>query len=171
MIKQLMLVCGFSLAMVGVVQADGWYSGSQWQQAAAQARQEGRPLLTMFVHQGCPACAQQDYNLQFPQAQQAIAPAVKVRVEFSDSPILDRQFNVDHTPTTIITSSAYGGEVYRQVGAISASQFAQLAPSIRALVTKPAPRPAAHREYKKSSSRSHRSSSHKSSTHHYSSHS
>ena len=114
-----------------------WYSS--YTRAKAAAKREGKPLLIMVEHEGCPECARMDVAMANPRAQAALDNAVKVRIEFTEQPDLINAFSVTLTPTMIVYSQSHGGEVYRHVGAMSVSGIVRVGKSIDSLVTAPQP--------------------------------
>lgn len=123
------------LIQCGIVSASSdWYSN--YNNASKEAEKTGKPLLILFVHEGCPECSRMDQILTFSETQKSIENAVKVRLEFMENGELLRQLNVQYTPTLIITSKQYG-EVYRRIGALSITEFEALKPSIDGMVSKP----------------------------------
>jgi hypothetical protein len=121
------------------------YSNSQWltnfDAALAQAQQQGRPLVALLVHRGCPACDSQDAILAQPGAMQTFDNAVKVRIEFTHNPDIVHRLGLKLTPTLLVFSPTTRGEVFREVGPISADRLRQLKPTIDSLVAAPSPQP------------------------------
>lgn len=115
---------------------------SQWltdfNTAWARACKQGRPLVALFVHHGCPECDRMDATLSQPAAQHTLDSAVKARIEFTENADLVNRFGLKFTPTFLVFSPASQGEVYREVGALSLDRLRQLQPSIDSLVTGPA---------------------------------
>lgn len=109
-----------------------WYSN--YNHASNLAERTGRPLLTLFVHDGCPECIRMDAAISQPAAEKALENAVKVRLEFMECGELLRQLGVQFTPTMIISSKPHGGELYRQIGALSVQDIQALKPAIDGLV-------------------------------------
>jgi thiol-disulfide isomerase/thioredoxin len=104
--------------------------------AWSKAYQQGRPLVVLFVHHGCPVCDQMDQNLAQPGAMDTLANAVKVRVEFTDNPAVVNRFGVKLTPTFLVLTPQ-GAEAYREVGALSVDRLRQIQPAIDSLVAAP----------------------------------
>lgn len=116
--------------------ARGWLS--DFDSAWSSAVKEGKPLIVLFVHHGCPECDRMNATLAQPGAKQALDSAVKVRVEFTSNPAIVSRYDVKLTPTFLVLSPAHDGEVYREVGALSVERLRQLQPSIESLVSAPA---------------------------------
>ena len=115
--------------------AAGWYYS--YTKAKAAAKKEGKPVLLMIEHEGCPECARMDVAMSNPRAEAALSNAIKCRIEFTNHPELINAFGVTMTPTMIVYSPAHGGEVYRNVGAMSVSGLVRVGKSIDSLVTSP----------------------------------
>ncbi len=112
-----------------------WYS--TWESAWNVARDQGRPLVCVFVHRGCPECDKLNATLKKPAAAKSLSSAVKLKLEFSRNPSLVRRWKIKYTPTFLVFSPAHNGEVYREVGALSLDRLRTLKPSIDGLVTQP----------------------------------
>jgi len=121
---------------------------TDWNEAWARATKEGRPLVTIFVHHGCPECDKLDATLARPDAQHLFDNAVKARIEFTEKAEIVHRFGVKLTPTFLVFSPAHNGEVYREVGALSLERLQMLKPSIDGLVTEPRPEPGAKKREK-----------------------
>jgi hypothetical protein len=132
-IAALTVAC-IALALPASGASSGWYSS--YSKAKAAAKRDGRPLLTIVVHEGCPECARMDSALASSRARNALRNAVKCRVEFMSNPQLVNSLGVTLTPTLIVYSHSHGGEVYRSVGAMSVSGIADVGRSIDSLVTR-----------------------------------
>lgn len=113
---------------------DTWYTSfdSAWKKACDQ----GRPLVVLFVHHGCPECDKMDYYLAQPGSAASLACAVKVRIEFTQNPEVVNRFGVKLTPTFLVLSPS-GGEAYREVGALTPERLKQIQPALESLVTGP----------------------------------
>lgn len=111
-----------------------WYTSfdSAWKKACDQ----GRPLVVLFVHHGCPECDKMDYYLAQPGSAASLASAVKVRIEFTQNPEVVNRFGVKLTPTFLVMSPD-GGEAYREVGALTPERLKQIQPALESLVTGP----------------------------------
>lgn len=109
---------------------------TNFESARSKAYKQGRPLVVLFVHHGCPECDKMDGYLAQPGAMQTIASAVKVRIEFQQNPEVVNRFGVKFTPTFLVLTPQ-GGEVYREVGALSPERLRQIQPAIEALVSAP----------------------------------
>jgi thiol-disulfide isomerase/thioredoxin len=109
-----------------------------------KANQQGRPLVVLFVHRGCPECERMDSNLAQPGAKTALASAVKVRIEFTENAVVVNRFGVKLTPTFLVLKPD-GGEAYREVGALTVDRMRQIQPALESLVAAP---PAAEVEKK-----------------------
>jgi len=104
--------------------------------AWSRAYRQGRPLVVLIVHQGCPACAEMDGVLAQPGAMNTLASAVKVRLEFTDNPGIISRYGVKFTPTFLVLGPD-GSEAYREVGALSLDRLRAIQPSLESLVTVP----------------------------------
>lgn len=109
----------------------GWLNS--YEAACELAQKQGRPMVLLFVHQGCAECDRMDQNLALPGAMDTLACAVKARLEFADHPAVVRQFNVTLTPTFLVLTPS-GGEAYREVGALSVDRLKLIQPAIESLV-------------------------------------
>lgn len=116
-------------------QTDKWYTN--WNEARDAAKAQGRPLVTLFVHHGCPECDKMDATLAQPAAARTLECAVKARVEFSDNVELIDRFGVQFTPTFLVHAPDGETEVYREVGALSLDRLRLIQPSIESLVKTP----------------------------------
>lgn len=116
---------------------DGWMSN--WDSAWKKACSQGRPLVTLVVHEGCPECDKMEATLQNSAAMATLDSAVKAKLEFSNNGDFISRYGVKYTPTFLVFSPAHKGEVYREVGALSLDRLKTLQPSIEALVTTPQP--------------------------------
>ncbi len=90
--------------------------GSDLNQAAQQARQQGKLLLIHFYNDGCPPCERLEKNV-FSQA--AVATAidrgyVAVKVHAGKSPKVAESFQVDRWPVDVI-ATCDGEELFRTV--------------------------------------------------------
>src|SRR5262245_36132088 len=88
--------------MPASVAASEWYYS--YSKAKAAAKREGKPLLLLIEHEGCPECARMDVAMSNSRAQSALSNAVKCRIEFTDHPELTQAFGVSLTPTMIVYS-------------------------------------------------------------------
>lgn len=109
----------------------GWLNS--YEAACELAQEQGRPMVLLFVHQGCPECDRMDQNLAQPGAMESLACAVKARLEFADHPAVVREFNVTLTPTFLVLTPS-GAEAYREVGALSVERLKLIQPAIESLV-------------------------------------
>jgi len=121
---------------------------TDWNTAQARATKEGRPLVAIFVHHGCPECDKLDATLARPDALHLFDNAVKARIEFTENAEIVHRFGVKLTPTFLVFSPAHNGEVYREVGALSLERLQMLKPSIDGLVTEPRSEPGAKKREK-----------------------
>ena len=112
-----------------------WYTS--WDSAWKIAHEQGRPLVCVFVHEGCPECDKLNATLKRPAAAKSLASAVKLKLEFSSNPRLVQKWGIRYTPTFLVFSPAHNREVYREVGALSVDRLQTLQPSIEGLVAKP----------------------------------
>lgn len=116
-------------------------NNSQWlsdfDTAMARAQKQGRPLVALFVHHGCPECDRMDAILAQAGAMQNFENAVKARIEFTRNADVVSRLGLEFTPTLLVFSPTGNREVYREVGAISADRLRLLKPSIDSLVTGP----------------------------------
>ncbi len=124
---------------------------SDFDTARAQAQQQGRPLVALFVHHGCPECDRFDAILAQPGSMQVFDNAVKARIEFTQNPEVVNRLGLKFTPTLLVFTPAGDSEVYREVGAVSQDRLRQLKPSIDSLVTGPAPEPPTRKQKSKRS--------------------
>ncbi len=115
--------------------ASGWLNS--YEAACEIAQEQGRPMVLLFVHEGCPECDRMDQNLALPGAMDTLACAVKARLEFADNPAVVRQFDVTLTPTFLVLTPS-GAEAYREVGALSVDRLKLIQPAIESLVEAPA---------------------------------
>lgn len=112
-----------------------WHSS--FDAAWASAYKQGRPLVVLFVHHGCPECDKMDATLANPAAQATLECAVKARIEFSTNADIVTRLGVKFTPTFLVFSPTSKTEVYREVGALSLDRLRLIQPSIESLVTEP----------------------------------
>jgi len=93
-----------------------WYSSLE--DAGADARETGRPMLLDFWADWCVACKVMEkevYNdQQFVDAAQAF---LAVRIDYDKKTAISRKYNVTALPTVVFTDS-YGSELFRHVGFI-----------------------------------------------------
>ncbi len=119
------LLAALLLAKVGAfAQFEGWHRdlGS----ARAEAKQRQVPLLIVFVHEGCPVCAELESQLATSRARQALAPLAKVVLEFIENRGLAARYGVDATPTILVYCPT-GECVYRYEGSLSPAGLSSLA--------------------------------------------
>ncbi|MCX7626121.1 MAG: thioredoxin family protein [Candidatus Sumerlaeaceae bacterium] len=100
--------------------------------AKAQARGEGRPLLILFVLEGCPECARMERSLGAPGAKRALEPFVKVRLEFYEHRDLALRYGIEYTPTLLVylPSDGFSSCRERHVGALSPASLQRLSQRI-----------------------------------------
>lgn len=120
----------FLAAGVAQVRASEWLDDLG--QAKAQARAERRPLLLLFVLEGCPECARMARNLADPRVQRALDPFVKVRLEFYEHRDVALRYGIEYTPTLLIylPTDNFSSCRVRRVGALSPSSLVRLAQQI-----------------------------------------
>ena len=81
-----------------------------------------RPVIAVFVAQGCPACHE-----YLPRATKALKGIPFTVVDFAGGPAaeaLGSKYKINATPTTIIQTA--GGRVIRKIGAISDADLGAL---------------------------------------------
>lgn len=96
--------------------------------AKAQARAEGRPLLILFILEGCPECARMERSLAASRAKRALEPFVKVRLEFYAHRDLALRYGIEYTPTLIVyvPTDGFSSCRERHVGALSPASLERL---------------------------------------------
>lgn len=96
--------------------------------AKAQAREEVRPLLILFVLEGCPECARMERNLSVSRVKQALEPFVKVRLEFYAHRDLALRYGIEYTPTLLVylPTDGFSSCRERHVGALSPASLERL---------------------------------------------
>lgn len=116
------------------VDNSAWYNS--YEAAWRRAHKQGRPLVLLFVHEGCPECTRMDANLSQPGAMETLACAVKARIEFTENAATVTRFGVKFTPTFLVLGPD-GNEAYREVGALDVNRLRQIQPALESLVTTP----------------------------------
>jgi thioredoxin-like negative regulator of GroEL len=123
---------GMALSVVATIGIDAqngataihWHTGLD--EAAAVARETGRPMLIDFWADWCAACNAMDAQV-YPDGRVILAMSriVAVRIDADRKTDLMRRFRVEGLPTLVYTDS-HGNELYRFVGVLNASDMAQL---------------------------------------------
>ena len=135
------IVLGFVLLLgPGSVWAlDGWLSS--WNGAKDEARSANRPLLVMFVAEGCHSCAEMESRLSSSKARAALRNAVKTQLEWSDYKQLGQGFGVDGTPALFLFAPDLGFEsyVYKRDGVMSLKSIIALGRQIDRLAGQETP--------------------------------
>lgn len=126
--------CGIVLlAARGLPAAAGWYT--DYEAAVTRARQDHKPLVVLFEHEGCPDCERMNRSLAARASRAALECAVKVRLEFSNNGPVVNRFGISLTPTFLVLrpDGRHMNEVYREVGSMSVERLVQVGSSIRSL--------------------------------------
>ncbi len=121
------LMIFLALARTGFAQFEGWCDNLA--EARAQARASNRPLLVLFVLEGCPECERLERSLSDPRAERALEPFAKVVLEFNEHRDLALRYGIEYTPTLLIylPTDNFSSAYTRQVGALSPSAIERLA--------------------------------------------
>ncbi|MGB9691896.1 MAG: thioredoxin family protein [Candidatus Sumerlaeaceae bacterium] len=120
-------LCLLWITLPSTGQPAGWQTNLP--AAKARARSEGRPLLILFVLEGCPDCARMERSLADPRAQRALEPFVKVMLEFNEHRDLAVRYGIQYTPTLLVylPTDNFASCHERQVGSLSAASIERLA--------------------------------------------
>lgn len=137
--RKVLIVCSLviGLPLCGVA-ADGWYK--TWNSAEAAAKKRSRPMIAMFVKNGCPQCEAMLKNTKSAKVRSALKSAVKAMLEVDENPDLTSQFSVSATPTLLLFTpdAGYQDYVYREEGAMSESSLVTLGETVNSLCETPA---------------------------------
>ena len=134
----------FALAIVARATASPWLPPSggrsgqtatasaeiRWEtkldRAIAAARETNQPVLIEFWATWCEVCREMDRDVYTDERVAAAMANVRpVKVDIDREPGLKRKYDVDGTPTLIVTDS-YGRELFRYLGALPADRLRQL---------------------------------------------
>lgn len=135
----LWLMCATAL---GVAQTLEW--SSNLSAAKARARAESKPLLILFVLEGCPDCARMERSLSDPRVTRALEPFVKVMLEFNEYRDIAARYGIAYTPTLLVylPTDNFASCHERHVGSLSPSALVRLAGRIlNECEVRTAPRP------------------------------
>jgi thioredoxin-related protein len=124
--------------------ADGWYQ--TWNSARSAAKKRSRPLIVMFVKNGCPECETMLANTKSSAVRSALRSAVKAQIEVDENPDLVYTYQITGTPTLLLFSAETGYDeyIYRETGAMSESSLVTLGQTVDSLC-EPTPKPAARK--------------------------
>jgi hypothetical protein len=117
---------------------DGWISS--WSSAKATAKRTEKPIVAVFVRDGCAACEQLDELLKTRHIRGVLGNCVRVRLEYTDYSDLAASLGVTVTPTTLLLTpdTGFAADLYREEGALSVAQLRSLGGTVDRLYARSA---------------------------------